>query len=95
MAGVVHEDVDAPLVGEDRLDGGVDGVLGGDVELDGAEVDSALRRVALGLGGLGGVASGAVAHPRVDGVTRVGERPRAQRPEPARRSGDDDDLVHG
>ncbi len=35
MAGVVHDDVDPARLGGDGVDGGVDGVLVGDVEFDG------------------------------------------------------------
>jgi hypothetical protein len=41
VARVVDEDVEAPMLGQHPGDGGIDGVPGGDVELDGAKVDRA------------------------------------------------------
>ena len=93
VPGVVHHDVQAPLLGADRGDRRVDRGLILDVHLDAPDVDRLGRRQLGQLFGRLGVAVGGGPHPGVDRVTRPAERPGGEVAEAAGGAGDDDD--HG
>ncbi len=74
VAGIMHDDVDAAVRGEDRGNAGVDRLLRADVELDGAKIDAVASGIAFDVGDLRRVAARGLAHGRVDGVACLSER---------------------
>ncbi len=94
VPGVVDDDIDATLIGDDLRDGVVDRILLRDVQLDGTDLAVAVSDVIPGLGGGLGVATLDVAHPGVDDVSGVRELAHAHGAESAGCSGDDDGLRH-
>jgi hypothetical protein len=94
VPGVVDDGVQPPGLVDDLLDRRVDHRLAGDVHRDRVQVSRVGPGVRIELGGGGGVGSGGIAHPGVDGVAGVREGARGQRAEPARGAGDDDALGH-
>jgi len=82
---VVDHHVEATVCGDDRFDRGVGRGLGGDIQLDGAEIDGVLGGILLRLGDLPRVAAGRLAHGGIRGVTRPSQRAGGQRAEAARR----------
>jgi hypothetical protein len=95
VSGVVNDDVEAPVFFDDRCDGGVNRVLRRDVHLDRLQLYVAGRGIPAELCHRIGVSASGVADAGVDVVPRVGESPGGECPEPARRSGENDDLTHG
>ena len=73
VPGVVDDDVEPARFVQDGSDCGVGGVLGGDVELDDAQVDALVFRGVQQTLGARGVAAAGVAHAGVDGVAVGGE----------------------
>jgi hypothetical protein len=70
VAGVVDEYIEATLLGDDGLDGGVDRALRSDVKLNDPQVDVVLGGVPPGSRDLRCVAAGTVADAGVGGVAR-------------------------
>src|SRR5687767_3885483 len=94
VTGVVDHHVDTAGLRNDRRDPVFDRLRWGDIELHRPEIDAMLSRIARGLRDLWGIALRGSAHTGIDGVSRTGEYASRERPEPARCSRDDNDLVH-
>lgn len=94
MAGIVDQDVEPAILGDDPDDAGLHGFAGRDIQLDDPEVDALLGGIARNFGDLRRVAAGRLAHRGVDGVPDLGERAGGKRAEAARRAGNDDNLFH-
>ena len=48
----MDHDIEAPIVGDDFRDTGLSGLIGGDIEFDGAEIDAVIGSIARDLGDL-------------------------------------------
>ena len=92
VAGIVHDDVDAAVRGDDVGDSAVDRRLGADIELDDVQVDALFPRVGLHVGDLRRVAAGGLAHGGVDRMAAPDDSVGRQAAEAARGAGDEDDL---
>jgi hypothetical protein len=92
VPGIVHDHVDAAVLGDDFRDAGVDRRLRVHVELERAQVDAVLLGVGFEIGHLRRVAARGLPHRGIDGVSRVRERICRQPAEAAGGSRDDDDL---
>jgi hypothetical protein len=91
---IVHDHVDATMVGDDPGDRAVDRVLGQHVKLDASQIDSVLLRERRDLGDLRRVAARGFAHRGVDGVAGLGKSLGGQTAEAAGSARDEDDLGH-
>jgi len=52
VTGVVDHHIEAPIVGDDFRDTGLRGLIGGDIEFDGPEIDAVVGSIARDLGDL-------------------------------------------
>ena len=73
MAGVVDKHIEAPVLLDDGLHRGFRRGIRGDIEFDDAKVDVSLLRFLQHSVGIGRIATGDVAHARVNGVTSLGQ----------------------
>ncbi|GAB3073193.1 hypothetical protein GCM10027053_43170 [Intrasporangium mesophilum] len=89
-AGVVEQDIDVAMVGEDALDARAGGVVLGDVE--GPDVQSNAR---LGRGGVEGIAPRCVAHRRDDSEPPPRELDGRVQAHAGRGARDEGGLAHG
>jgi hypothetical protein len=88
-AGVVHDDIQPPFLGEDLSDGRADRDILGDVELDEFDVESFGIDEAAEF-----VAAGERSHRRVDAVAATRERDRGREADARAAAGDEHDPAH-
>jgi hypothetical protein len=96
MPGIVDDDVEAAGVLEDVGVAGLGRCVGLDVEFDGAQVETVIRRLLGNFGDTRGVAAFGFAPRGVDGVTGFCERFGGHEAEAGGSAGDEDELLgHG
>jgi hypothetical protein len=94
VSGVVDDDIEVAVLGDDLLDCRVGRLLRRDIQLNGPQLDLVVGGVLLCGLDLRRIPSGGLAHAGVDGVTRPGESTRRESSKAARCAGNDNDAFH-
>jgi hypothetical protein len=93
MAGIVDDDIEAALIGDNPGDTGYNRGVGGDIEFDRAQIDVIVPGEFSRIGDGRSVAAFRCAHAGIDGMAGLGEGAGGKSAETAGSAGDDNDLL--